>query len=461
MNMHAFRFSSQMHHVIKRCLSTLPGHSKVIMPKVSPTMTAGRLVSWKKEEGDAIIEGEDLAEIESDKATMPISARYDGFIARIFVKDDTADIPLGNLLAITVEEQEHINAFKDYQSLESSAASPPPLVQNDGAPVELPSKSDQPPLPASDAISSFKYEGPIGPAVLRLLNQHPHLVIHQITPTGPKGRLLKGDVLNAVKQLQTKPQKPSPTTKSAQPEPNTPSLSPFLVGRPKFTDVPVSSMRRAIANRLCLSKSTIPHQYATARYRLDNLIAFRKRLNSLNPSIKISVNDIMIKAASLALKRVPEMNARWDDNTSGAIPNDGFHVSMAVAIPGGLITPIVSDVDKRSLANIATLTKELVVQAKEGTLAPDQYEGGNFSLTNLGMYGISNFSAIINPPQSGILAIGAPIEYATVDDDDNVSVTSHGVATLSSDARVITQTAAGQFLDEFSSCINDPSNMII
>lgn len=377
------------------------------MPKVSPTMTAGRLIAWKKAEGDAFEEGEDIADVESDKATMPISAREDGFVARILVPEDTPDIPLGKLLAITVEEEELIAAFKDYTPPPNAAAqpaAPSPAPEAQAAPADVPTPPTAP---------TTEYNGPIGPAIMRLMNEFPALNLAAIAPTGPQGRLLKGDVLAAIDEgtafSASAPAAP-PTTSVAAPAASQPAAAPAngdIPGMPAYTEVPVSSMRRAIAKRLVQSKTSVPHRYASMKYRLDALLDMRKRLNAVEPSPKISVNDFFIRAIGIALRRVPEMNVSWSDVAHQGVPNTSVDVSMAVAVEGGLITPIVPDVDSKGLADIADKTKELVAKARAGTLDPMEYEGGSFSVSNLGMFGIPRFSAIINPPQSGILAVGS------------------------------------------------------
>lgn len=385
------------------------------MPKVSPTMTAGRLVVWKKQEGEAFEEGEDIADVESDKATMPISAREDGFMAKILVDEDTPDIPLGRILAITVEEHEFINAFKDY--------APPSEPQPDAPPAPAPPAPGAAPASAQQASPApaapkLEYNGPKGPAILRLLNEFPNLNLHAITPTGPQGRMLKGDVLAAIEAgtaFGSAPAAATPAKTTPAAVPQTEALAMDMPGMPAYTDVPVSSMRRSIAKRLVQSKTGVPHRYASFSYRLDDLLALRKRLNGVDPSPKISVNDFMIRAIGIALRRVPEMNVSWDDVNKQAVLTEAVDVSMAVAIEGGLITPIVTRADSRGLADIAATTKDLVARAKEGTLGPEEFEGGSFSVSNLGMFGISKFSAIINPPQSGILAVGSGCKLSVSD----------------------------------------------
>lgn len=392
----------------RRWLSTYPEHRKLVMPKVSPTMTHGRFVAWKKKIGEPFEEGDDLADVESDKATMPISAREDGYIARTFVEADTPDIPLGRLLAITVEEEEFISAFADYVPKDAVPASATPSAEADSA-KSSPTTDSAPTM----IVSSEKaYTGPIGPALARLLSQHPKIDLNRITPTGPKGRILKGDVLAAIEngtafttEEAKRKETPAASPATSSSEPTTP-VEQSVFRQVEYTDVPVSSMRRAIARRVLESKQVVPHQYASVTYELDSLLALRKRINSNDPSPAVSVNDFMIRAIAIALRRVPQMNVRWDVSQGEALPNPSVDISMAVAVPDGLILPVIANADTLGLASIAKLTKDLARRAREGTLEPEEYEGGYFGISNLGMFGIKHFSAIISPPQSGMLAVG-------------------------------------------------------
>eukprot|EP00173_Palmaria_palmata_P005008 Plantae.Rhodophyta-Palmaria_palmata.ctg8006.p1 GENE.Plantae.Rhodophyta-Palmaria_palmata.ctg8006~~Plantae.Rhodophyta-Palmaria_palmata.ctg8006.p1 ORF type:complete len:277 (+),score=62.61 Plantae.Rhodophyta-Palmaria_palmata.ctg8006:45-833(+) len=231
-----------------------------------------------------------------------------------------------------------------------------------------------------------------------------------------------------------------------------------------YTDTSVTSMRRAIARRLTESKSTIPHRYATESYELDAVLALRKRINAADPSPKVSVNDFAIHAVAAALRRVPEMNAQFDAATGTITRNESIDISFAVAIEGGLITPIVKRADSLGLLGIAAETKRLVALAREGKLKPDEFEGGSFSTSNLGMFGVSSFSAIINPPQSGNLAIGAGVKRCLPgggEDGSEVRIATVGTSTLSSDARIVGEDVAAKFLDEFAKCMDDPSSSIM
>eukprot|EP00178_Gracilaria_changii_P023560 TRINITY_DN71265_c0_g1_i1.p1 TRINITY_DN71265_c0_g1~~TRINITY_DN71265_c0_g1_i1.p1 ORF type:complete len:465 (-),score=74.28 TRINITY_DN71265_c0_g1_i1:670-1941(-) len=422
-------------------------------------MTAGRLVVWKKREGDAFEEGEDIADVESDKATMPISAREDGFMAKILIPDDTPDIPLGQLLAITVEESEHIAAFANFQPSSPHQSDPSSPTQQ---PSSAPLATAAPPAQAS--VPSV----PLGPAILRLLNEYPNLDLAKVTPTGPKGRILKGDVLLAIKDGSALASDPKPSVTSAASTPIESSATPSSttaapeqqLERQPYHDTPVTSMRRAIAKRLVQSKTTIPHRYTSAKYQLDALLNLRKRLNAMEPSPKISVNDFVIKAVAIALRRVPSMNAYWDQQSQSAMLRDQVDISMAVAIDGGLITPIVTEADRRGLADIARVTKDLAARAKNGTLDPTEFEGGSFSTSNLGMFGITSFCAIINPPQSGNLAISSGIPRAVIDSEGKLRTVTEGTATLSTDARVIDDDTAATFLKELTTCLTIPETMI-
>lgn len=415
----ALRFPS-LYRPMLRTISSLPEHREIIMPKVSPTMKAGRLVSWKKKEGEYFEEGEDIAEVESDKATMPIPAREEGYLARIFVQEDSPEIPLGTLLAITVEEEESIPQFKDYTppSKEKEKQTGEERAKDDKAGGEsgekesLAMREDRDAGGASAGAEEQKaaYEGPLGPAIARLLNEFPKLDLSGITPTGPNGRLLKGDVLAAIeagtafgKGRVKSERKGLEMSKEKEISQVNKVDGGAELG---YTDVAVSSMRRAIARRLVQSKATVPHRYASRSYTLDAALALRKRLNAGDKSVAVSVNDIMLKGIGVAMRRVPEMNVRWEEGM-GIVQNEDVDVSMAVAIEGGLITPIVKKVDSKGLADIAQITKDLVKRAREGKLEPEEFEGGGFGMSNLGMLGIPRFSAIINPPQSGILAVGS------------------------------------------------------
>lgn len=458
---------------------SLPDHTRVIMPKVSPTMTAGRLVEWKKREGDAINEGDDLADVESDKATMPIEARDDAYVARIFVPDDTPDIPLGKLLAILVEEQSDIAAFQSYTlSAEDAIASSQTASQSAESEAKTEGQA-QPMKDANETHNQQEYNGPIGPAVLRLLNQNKTINLSAVRPTGPKGRILKGDVLAAIESgaafttPASSPSSPSSqpptatststsTTPTPTPTPTTTtstSTSTSTSTAALYTDEPVSSMRRAIASRL--TKTAVSHEYQSVRSDMRHATLLRSELKKRG--VQVSMNDIILKATAIALSRVPSLLP----STHSTLSN-GIDVSFAVAVPGGLLTPIVRGADRLGLSEIAKRTIDLAARAKDGALEPHEYEGGSFTVSNLGMMGVANFSAIINPPQRAILAVGAPLKTLDVQKDveDGEEIETlvervHSVATLSYDIASVDKDCGSKMLHEFSACMENPSDMML
>lgn len=453
--------------VFRRFAAALPEHRQLTMPKVSPTMTHGRLVEWKKAEGDPISEGDTLAEVETDKATMPIEAKDEGFLARILVRNDTPDIPLGRPIAITVEEKEFVSAFADYK--------PENEVSEEGQPEKMPSSrgekdETQPEKPQTSKKESRpsaanevrKYEGPVGPAVARLLNEFPDISLDHVKGTGPGGRILKGDLLAAVVDGSAFGRSVAP---SVQKQALTKTSDASVDGGKEhrlYTDIPLTSMRRAIARRLSESKRSVPHRYASVNYELDAVLSLRKQLNSADSSLAVSVNDFIIQAVAVCLRRVPEMNVRYDESTGGSQSNGSVDVAFAVAVENGLITPIVKRADCIGLKGIAVETKRLVGLARSGSLQPEDYEGGSFSISNLGMYGITSFSAIINPPQSGILAVGSGVPHVLVDTDSGKTRQAIvGTGTLSTDARIVGEDTAAKFLKEFSDCLSQPHTMLL
>lgn len=433
------------------------------MPKVSPTMTHGVLVSWKKSVGDHFEEDEEIAEVESDKSTQPLRAFDEGYLARILVEEGTSDVPVGKPVGVTVEEENMIAAFKDFKLPDESHEMEDSSKENGD---ESSSKSVDETVPSRSERST--YNGPMSPALVRLLNQYPNLDLGNIEASGPKGRILKGDVLAAIekgtaftneenkekkmrgKQRQ-KTQKRQTVTKA--PEEN-------FGRRLRYTDVPLSSMRRTIARRLTEAKQSIPHFYVTKEYELDELLFLRKKLNARPSAPSLSVNDFLIKAAALALKAEPTVNSRWDTKAQKPVSNSSIDISMAVSIPGGLITPIIKNADQKSVSTIAAEAKDLAARAREGRLLDEEYIGGTFSTSNLGMYGVSRFSAVINPPHSGNLAIGGGKAKLLPSDDGSYRKATVGVAQLSADRRVIDEVSAAKFMNAFLQYLSEPEMMI-
>ena len=460
-----------LHHAyIRRYLSTLPEYRELVMPKVSPTMTHGVLVSWKKNVGDHFEEDEELAEVESDKSTEPLRATDEGYLAKILVEEGSNDIPVGQIVGVAVEEEDMVKAFKDFslpaQGDDKKEAEENKQVEEQKEQSKEASSSEG----GEVAAEEKKYDGPMSPALVRLLNQYPTLQLGRVKPTGPKGRILKGDVLAAIEAgealkptestsgKESKEQKISRTTKSQASKESTSETPP--VRRRKHTDTTLSSMRRTIARRLAESKQTIPHFYTSRKYELDLLLELRKRLNEKS-STSISVNDFVIKAAAMALRQEPEVNSSWDNTSFEVKSNDSIDISMAVSIPKGLITPIVKRAASKSLSEIAAETKDLVARARKGELNEEEYLGGTFSTSNLGMFGTSSFSAVINPPQSAILAVGGGSPKIVLDADGIPRKATVGLAQLSTDARVVQAVSAAKFMNAFADFMSNPEMMIV
>lgn len=417
---------------------------ELLMPALSPTMTEGTLARWVKAEGEKVAIGDVLAEIETDKATMEVEAIEDGILGRILVPEGTHEIAVNTPIAIMVAEGEavpEVGAVKPQNS-----APPAPAAQ----PVTAPQGSAPAPAPAATPIA------PVGqpatgkriiasPLAKRVASQK-GLDLSRIKGTGPNGRIVRRDVDNVAAQSTA-----APTAASAEASTST------------SRTVPHSSMRKVIARRLSEAKSTIPHFYVSADVELDALLALRSQLNAASPdegpdAFKLSVNDMLVKASAIALKRVPNVNASFTDQAM--ILHDNVDISIAVSIPDGLITPIVKHVDQKSLKQISQETKDLVKRARAGKLKPEEFQGGTFSISNMGMFGVRDFSAIINPPQAAILAIAAGKKQPVVKGNE-LAIATVMTVTLSVDHRVVDGAVAAEWLSAFRSVVESPLTLVL
>uniref|UniRef100_A0A674NWD6 Dihydrolipoamide acetyltransferase component of pyruvate dehydrogenase complex n=1 Tax=Takifugu rubripes TaxID=31033 RepID=A0A674NWD6_TAKRU len=416
------------------------------MPALSPTMEEGNIVKWLKKEGEAVAAGDALCEIETDKAVVTMESNDDGVMAKILMEEGSRSVRLGTLIALMVEEGQ------DWKQVEI----PPPEVVA--------------PPPEAVAPRLLPYQLRLSPAARHILETHgldPKLA----TPTGPRGLITKEDALNLLKTSpvpKTTPAPPPPSPlqpKAAAPpapgsRPNIPPLStPGKPGAPgTFTEIPASNIRRVIAQRLTQSKTTIPHAYASVDCDMAAVMSLRKTL--AKEEIKVSVNDFIIKAAAVTLKEMPEVNVTWSDN--GPRPLDSIHIAIAVATDKGLITPIIKDAANKGVQEISANAKALAQKARDGKLLPEEYQGGSFSISNLGMFGISGFSAVINPPQSCILAVGTSRSELRLHEDDQTLRTQQLMTvTLSSDGRLVDDELASRFLDKFRANLEQPQRMIL
>ena len=416
---------------------------EILMPALSPTMEEGTLAKWLVSEGDVVQSGDLLAEIETDKATMEFEAVDEGVIGKLLVAEGTANVKVNSAIAILLEEGDADNA-----TVASSA--PVGMAPEVVAPTV---KIVVPTVPlATNSIRIFA-----SPLARRIASDS-GLDLTEITGSGPKGRIVKADVsIAAGKSFSLTAPLTTPTMPVVA---NTAAVEALYEGR-EFKTVPLDGMRRVIAARLTEAKQTIPHFYLRRDIHLDNLMKVRSEINkSLDArGIKISVNDFIIKACALGLQKVPAANAVWaGDRILQMAASD---ISVAVAIEGGLFTPVLLDADRKTLSQLAVQMKDLAERARDRKLAPHEYQGGSFSISNLGMMGIDNFDAVINPPQGAILAVGAGKKRAVVLDDGSISVATVMSVTMSVDHRVIDGALGAELLDEIVKNLENPLFMLV
>lgn len=461
---HVFRFGQLQ--LCRMYSSDLPDHFKICLPALSPTMEAGTIVNWQKKEGDKVSEGELLAEIETDKATMGFESSEEGFLARILVPAGSANIPVGKLLCVIVCEEDGIEAFKSFvPSAEDDevigggapAAAPPPPPPPPPAPkpVAAPAPS-RAPAPVAAAPHSQEAGGRVfATPFARKLAADRGIDLNAVVGSGPEGRIVAEDIEkflpSAAPQAGVAPMAAAPAVTLAPP------------AGTAYVDIPLSNIRQVIAKRLLQSKQTIPHYYLSVDVKMDNVIRLRKELNGIlsKQNIKLSVNDFIIKASALACLKIPDANSSWMDTVIRQYQT--VDISVAVATENGLITPIVTKADSKGLAAISQDIKTLAIKAKEGKLQPHEYQGGTFTISNLGMFGVKNFCAIINPPQACILAVGGAEQKLIVDESAEQGYSSASVmsVTLSCDHRVVDGAVGAQWLAEFKRFLETPETMML
>ncbi|KAL0914470.1 hypothetical protein M5K25_014818 [Dendrobium thyrsiflorum] len=434
--------------------SDLPPHQEIGMPSLSPTMTEGNIARWLKKEGDKISPGEVLCEVETDKATVEMECMEEGYLAKIIKGDGAQNIKVGEVIAITVEEEQDIGEFKNY---EVSASSAPPAEAK--APSETITASSEEPEPAkapeprvSQAEATPHSEDRIFSSPLaRKLAEDNNVPLSSLKGTGPDGRIVKADVEDYL----------------ASAAKTVPHAKPGVSGTVQalnYSDIPNSQIRKVTASRLLLSKQTIPHYYLTVDTCVDKLMELRGELNALQEASggkRISVNDLVIKAAALALQKVPQCNSSWMNDFIRQYHN--VNINVAVQTDNGLFVPVIKDADKKGLSKIAEEVKNLAQKAKENTLKPEEYEGGTFTVSNLGgPFGIKQFCAIINPPQSCILAVGsAERRVVPGPGPSEFEFGSFIAVTLSCDHRVVDGAIGAEWLKAFKGYIENPTSMLL
>jgi pyruvate dehydrogenase E2 component (dihydrolipoamide acetyltransferase) len=440
---------------------------KVLMPALSPTMTEGKLASWKKKEGDPVKSGDVLAEIETDKATMEVEAIDDGKLGKILVPAGTEGVKVNEPIALILEEGEDASALAKAATAAPAPAPAPKAAASNGAsapaPSAKPTASATPPASAAPAPAAPQGGRVFASPLAKRMAQQAGIELGAIAGSGPQGRIVKADIDAAIAsggKPAARPSAPSPAPAARAP---LPQPGPTVPGATQYKLVPHTTMRKVIAKRLTESKQTVPHFYLTVDCDIDGLLKLRADINKAAPekgegAFKLSVNDFVIKAAAIALKRVPAANASWSDE--GTLLYSNADISVAVAIPGGLITPVIRTAESKPLSVISNEMKVLAGKAKEGKLLPEEYQGGTFSISNLGMFGIKQFEAVINPPQGCILAVGAGEPRAVVK-NGALAIATVMSCTLSVDHRVVDGAVGAEYLSVLKKLIEEPLTMLV
>ncbi|MCR9157900.1 MAG: pyruvate dehydrogenase complex dihydrolipoamide acetyltransferase [Rhodobacteraceae bacterium] len=423
---------------------------EILMPALSPTMEEGTLAKWLVKEGDAVSSGDVIAEIETDKATMEFEAVDEGVIGKILVAEGTADVKVNTPIAMLLE---------DGESADDLGASPEPTPK--AAPAKPAEAAAAAPPTAAPPTPTQSGDRVFASPLARRIAADKGLDLSQITGSGPRGRIVKADVEGATAQPSATPTQtaaPAAAAPAAKPVDSS-AIAKMYEGR-AYTELPLDGMRKTIAARLTEAKQTIPHFYLRRSVTLDPLMAFRAQLNAQleKRGAKLSVNDFIIKACALALQQVPAANAVWaGDRILQLEPSD---VAVAVAIEGGLFTPVLKDAHQKSLSTLSAEMKDLATRARDRKLAPHEYQGGSFAISNLGMMGIENFDAVINPPHGAILAVGAGLKKPVVADDGTVTVATVMSMTLSVDHRVIDGALGAELLQAIVDNLENPMAML-
>ncbi|KAM5131810.1 dihydrolipoyllysine-residue acetyltransferase component of pyruvate dehydrogenase complex, mitochondrial [Mantella aurantiaca] len=437
--------------------SSYPTHLKIVLPALSPTMTMGTVQKWEKKVGEKLSEGDLLAEIETDKATIGFEVQEEGYLAKILIAEGTRDVPLGTPLCIIVEKESDVGSFADYKETVGAVdikPQPAPSTPAASLPPVTPVAPAVPFAPSPAPSSAPKGRVFVSPLAKKVASER-GIDIKQVKGTGPDGRITKKDIESFV------PPKVVPAPAAAAPAAQ-PSPAVAAIPTGTFTDIPISNIRKVIAQRLMQSKQTIPHYYLSIDINMGEILHLRKELNEVTKSenVKLSVNDFIIKASALSCLKVPEANSSWMDTVIRQ--NHVVDVSVAVSTPAGLITPIVFNSHIKGLTAISKDVLSLATRAREGKLKPHEFQGGTFTVSNLGMYGIKNFSAIINPPQACILAVGgSENRLIPADNEKGFDVANMMSVTLSCDHRVVDGAVGAQWLAEFKKFLEKPTTMLL
>ncbi len=425
---------------------------EILMPALSPTMEEGTLAKWLVNEGDTVNSGDVMCEIETDKATMEFEAVDEGVIGKILIGEGTEGVAVNTAIAVLLEDGESVDDIGAAPAAPAKAQEPAQLAETAPAPAATPT-----PAAPKSGDGTRLFASPLA----RRIAAAKGLDLSQIKGSGPHGRIVKADVEGAT-QAAPAPQATA-TAEAGKPtlasSPGADAIAKMYEGR-DYEDVSLDGMRKTIAARLTDAKQSIPHFYLRRDIHLDALLKFRSELNKqLEPrGVKLSVNDFIIKACALALQQVPDANAVWaGDRMLKLKPSD---VAVAVAIEGGLFTPVLKDADMKSLSALSTEMKDLATRARDRKLAPHEYQGGSFAISNLGMMGIDNFDAVINPPHGAILAVGAGVKKPVVNAQGDIVAATIMSVTMSVDHRVIDGALGAELLAAIKANLEVPMTML-
>ena len=443
--------------------------TNILMPALSPTMEKGNLAKWLKKEGDAIKSGDIIAEIETDKATMEVEAVDEGILAKILVPDGTADVAVNEIIGVIAAEGEDAKAAAAPAKTASPKAESKPA---DAPKAEAAAKPAEAPMAAETAPAKADGNRPFASPLARRLAKEAGLDLAKVQGSGPHGRIVEKDIEAARAGGTAKAAPAAAPVAAAVAKPATAPLATGpsdeqtkkLFAPGSYEEVPHDGMRKTIARRLLEAKQTVPHFYVTVDCELDALLKLRGELNAAapekdgKPAYKLSVNDMVIKALALALRAVPDANVSWTDGAM--LKHKHADVGVAVSIPGGLITPIIRDACHKTLSQISNEMKDLAARAKNRKLKPEEYQGGTTAVSNLGMFGVKDFAAIVNPPHATILAVGAGEQRAVVKGGQLAVATVMSV-TLSTDHRAVDGALGAELLAAFKGYIEKPMAMLV
>ena len=423
----------------------------ITMPALSPTMEEGTLAKWLKSEGDMVEAGDVIAEIETDKATMEVEAVDEGILGKIVVAGGTEGVKVNAVIAVLLDEGEDVSSI-DMASLDAVPKAVK-IVEETPKDDNSTKEVEKELVPVKSAVSGARiFATPLAKRIAKDKN----IDLAQVSGTGPNGRIVKADILG-FKGSSVSVTTSKASSAPASSGPNAKALADML--GMEYEEIPNNGIKKIVASRLVESKQTVPHFYLTVECQIDALMVARKEINdAAKGAYKISVNDFVIKAAAQALKAYPAANVAWTDDA--LLQYKYADISVAVATPNGLITPIVKAAETKGLQEISAEIKDLAGRAREGKLKPEEFQGGTFSVSNLGMFGVKEFDAIINPPQACILAIGAGAKQPYVDGDD-VKIGTFMNCTLSVDHRAVDGAVGAEYLQYFKRFIENPVSMLV